>query len=53
MIEPCCEDEVAQAVEYCLDTDRGELLSASGLRPVAVPFDAAADYRLERGAASR
>ncbi len=49
MLEPSCEEEVAQAVAYCL----GEAESSCYLRlvsiPYAVPYQLPSTYRLERG----
>jgi transketolase len=49
MLEPSCEEEVAQAVAYCL----GEAETSCYLRlvsiPCAVPYQLPSTYRLERG----
>ena len=49
MIEPCCEDEVVQAVEYCLTRSAASCYLRLVSVPWRVPFALPPDYRLERG----
>jgi transketolase len=49
MLEPSCEDEVAQAVAYCLEaTDASCYLRLVSI-PCQVPYRLPSSYRLERG----
>jgi transketolase len=49
MLEPSCEDEVAQAVAYCLQgTDASCYLRLVSI-PCQVPYRLPSSYRLERG----
>ncbi len=49
MLEPSCEDEVAQAVAYCLEgTDASCYLRLVSV-PCQVPYRLPSSYRLERG----
>jgi transketolase len=49
MVQPCSEDEVAQAVEYCLVRSCASCYLRLVSVPWRVPFTLPADYRLERG----
>jgi transketolase len=49
MLEPCCEQEVAPAVDYCLAAAPGSCYLRLVSVPWEVPFTLPADYRLERG----
>jgi transketolase len=49
MLEPCCEDEVAQAVAYCLAGTPASCYLRLVSVPWEVPFSLPGDYRLRRG----
>lgn len=49
LIQPCCEDEVAQAVEYCLTRAENSCYLRLVSIPCQVPFRLPETYRLERG----
>jgi transketolase len=49
ILEPSCEDEVAQAVEYCLTRSEASCYLRLVSVPWRVPFSLPAGYRLERG----
>ena len=49
MLEPASEDEVAQAVAYCLETSEASCYLRLVSIPCPVPYRLPADYRLERG----
>ena len=49
MLEPSCEDEVEQALDYCLTRAEGSCYLRLVSVPWRVPFALSADYRLERG----
>ncbi|MEO7987126.1 MAG: transketolase C-terminal domain-containing protein [Gemmatimonadales bacterium] len=49
MVQPCCEDEVVQAVEYCLARAETSCYLRLVSVPWHVPFALPADYSLERG----
>ncbi|HEY8259112.1 MAG TPA: transketolase C-terminal domain-containing protein [Gemmatimonadales bacterium] len=49
MLQPCCEDEVAQAVDYCLTRSETSCYLRLVSVPWRVPFTLPAGYALERG----
>jgi transketolase len=49
MLEPSCEEEVVQAVDYCLERSETSCYLRLVSVPWRVPFALPADYRLERG----
>ncbi len=49
MLQPCSEDEVAQAVDYCLVRSSASCYLRLVSVPWRVPFVLPSDYRLERG----
>ncbi len=49
LIQPASEDEVAQAVAYCLETAESSCYLRLVSIPCRVPYRLPADYRLERG----
>jgi transketolase len=49
MIQPCCEDEVALAVDYCLARSDSSCYLRLVSVPTRVPFTMPSSYRLERG----
>jgi transketolase len=49
LLEPCCEDEVVQAVDYCLARSATSCYLRLVSVPWRVPFAVPPDYRIERG----
>lgn len=49
MLEPCCEDEVAQAVAYCFREAKGSSYLRLVSVPCEVPYELPAGYRLTEG----
>jgi transketolase len=49
MIEPCCEEEVGLALEYCVDHAPGSCYLRLVSIPCDVPYRLPAGYRLQRG----
>jgi transketolase len=49
LIQPSCEDEVAQAVDYCLAESRASCYLRLASIPCRVPFRLPEGYRLARG----
>ncbi len=49
LLEPSCEDEVAQAVAYCLDGTRSSCYLRLVSIPCQMPYRSAGGYRLEPG----
>ncbi|MBI5815582.1 MAG: transketolase [Nitrospinae bacterium] len=49
IIEPCCEAEVAMAVEYCARHAAGSTYLRLVSIPVDIPYTLPVDYRFERG----
>jgi transketolase len=49
LLEPCCEEEVAQAVAYCLEEAESSCYLRLVSIPYPVPYRLPSTYRLDRG----